>query len=252
MRPICRDRGENQKQPESGQDGYMTPTFLGVPTAQHRVKNQKWLESGQDGYSPYLTGNPQCSAAGKKNQKWQKSGQDGCITPLFSTLPSAQHGKKNQKRSKSGQDGCITLPSWGSPQPSTGEESEMAQIWATWLHNPCLLEGPQCSAQVKYQKWSISGQDGCITPIVLRVCGAQDGEIIRKHPNLGKMATYPLPSRECPTLGTGKKSEMSKMAEIWTRWRRNPCLLQGPQCPARGRNQKWPIFGQGAYITLPS
>ena len=67
----------------------------------------------------------------------------------------------------------------------------MAQIWATWLQNPCLLEGPQCSARVKYQKWSISGQDGCITPIVLRVRGAQDGKIIRKHPNLARWLHNP-------------------------------------------------------------
>ena len=47
-------------------------------------------------------------------------------------------------------------------------------------------------------------------------------------------------------LCTGTKSEM---AHMWAQWLPNPCHLGGPQCSARGQNQKWPICGHSGYLT---
>ena len=48
-------------------------------------------------------------------------------------------------------------------------------------------------------------------------------------------------------LCTGTKSEMSHM---WAEWLPDPCRLGGPQCSARGQNQKWPTCGHNGYLTL--
>ena len=37
----------------------------------------------------------------------------------------------------------MTLAAWGVPTASErGAQSEVAQKWARWLHNPCPLGGP--------------------------------------------------------------------------------------------------------------
>ena len=47
-------------------------------------------------------------------------------------------------------------------------------------------------------------------------------------------------------LCRGTKSEMIHM---WAQWLPNPCRLGGPQCSARGQNQKWPTCGHSSYLT---
>ena len=69
----------------------------------------------------------------------------------------------------------------------------MAHEWATWLHNPCRLGGPHR----------------------LRAGGK-----IRSGPQVGKVATSPLPPGGTPSL------------------------------QSVGQNRKWPTSGQGGYITL--
>ena len=98
------------------------------------------------------------------------------------------------------------------------------------------------------QKWPINGQGGYITPAASGIptaskrgaksevahrwarwlhhpCRLGDphrfraGGKIRSGPLMGKVATSPLPPRGCPPLQSG------------------------------GQNQKWPIDGQGGYIT---
>ena len=68
----------------------------------------------------------------------------------------------------------------------------MAHKWARWLHNPCGLGGPHHF-------------------------GA--GVTIRSGPQVGKVATPPLPPKGSPPLESG--------------W----------------QNQKWPTSGEGGYIT---
>ena len=47
-------------------------------------------------------------------------------------------------------------------------------------------------------------------------------------------------------LCMGTKSEM---AHMWAQWLPDPCRLGGPQCYARGQNQKWPTCGHSGYLT---
>ena len=59
------------------------------------------------------------------------------------------------------------LPSQGSPPlQSWGAESELAHLWARWLHNPCRLGDPhRLRAGGRIRKRPTSGQDGYITPL---------------------------------------------------------------------------------------
>ena len=93
---------------------------------------------------------------------------------------------------------------------------------------------------------------------------------------MGKVATLPLPPGGSPPLQSGGgKSEVahkwarwlhnpyrlggptvsergaeSEVAHKWARWLHNPYRLGGsPPLQSGGQNQKWPISGQGGYIT---
>ena len=170
------------------------------------------------------------------------------------------------------------LPPRGFPLLQSGRpNSEVAHTWARWLHHPCRLgdphgfraggkirSGPQVGkvatsplarrgspplhSEGRNQKWPINGQGGYITPAASGIVTAlqrgaksevahkwarwlhqpcrrgdshrfRAGGRIRSGPQMGKVATSPLPPRGSPPLQSG------------------------------GRNQKWPINGQGGYIT---
>ena len=114
------------------------------------------------------------------------------------------------------------LPPRGSPPlKSRGAKSEVAHKWARWLHHPCRLGDPH------------------------RV---RAGGRIRSGPQVGKVATSPLPPRGSPLLKSrGAKSEV---AHKWARWLHHPCRLGDPhRFKAGGQNQKWPTSGHGGYIT---
>ena len=86
----------------------------------------------------------------------------------------------------------MTPAAWGVPNAlERGTQSEVAHKWAGWLHNPCCLGSPQ----------------RFIT-----------GHTTSSGPQVGRVATYPLPVGESPTLQSG------------------------------GQNQKWPTSGPGGYI----
>ena len=92
-----------------------------------------------------------------------------------------------------GQGGYITPAVSASPSASElATNSEVAHKWARWLHNPCCLGEP-----LRYRA----------------------GDKLRSGPQIGKVATKPLPSRGAPPLQSG------------------------------GLNHKWPTNGQGGYIT---
>ena len=163
--------------------------------------------------------------------------------------PPLQSGGQNQKWPINGQGGYITPAASGIPTASKqGAKSEVAHKWARWLHNPCCLGDSH--------RFKARGK-------------------IRSGPQVGKVATSPLPPRGCPPLQSGAKSEV---AHKWARWLHHPCRLGVPHrfkaggkirsgplmgkvatspLPPRGspplrsggQNQKWPINGQGGYIT---
>ena len=104
-----------------------------------------------------------------------------------------QSGGQNQKWPTSGQIGYLTPAVSGSPTASErGAKSEVAHKWANWLPHPCRIGEPHR----------------------LRAGGK-----IRSGPQVGKLATSPLPYRGAPPLQSG------------------------------GQNQKWPTSGQIGYLT---
>ena len=213
--PPLQSGGQNQKWPTSGQSGYLTPAVSGIPTASERgAKSEvahkwaKWLPH------PCRIGDPHRWG----NQKWPTSGQSGYLTPAVSGIPTASE---------------------------RGAKSEVAHKWAKWLPHPCRIGDPHRWGN---QKWPTSGQNGYLPPAVSGIPTASErgaksevahkwakwlphpcrigdphrfraGGKIRSGPQVGKMATSPLPSRGSPPLQSG------------------------------GQNQKWPTSGQNGYLT---
>ena len=244
--PPLQSRGENQKGPTSGQSGYVTPASRGSPPRQSGGGNQKWRTSGQSGYvTPAFSGIPTASKRGG-NQKWPSSGQSGYITPAVSGIPTAaergggirsgpplgkvassplpprgslplQSGGQSQKWPTSGQSGYVTPAVSGIPTASErGAKSEVAHKWAKWLRDPCRLGDPhRCRA----------------------------GKEIRSGPQVGKVATSPLPSRGSSGGKIRSGPLVGKVAMSPLPFRGSPPLQSG------GQNQKWPTQGQSGYDT---
>ena len=68
-------------------------------------------------------------------------------------------------------------------------QEEAAHIRKKWLHNPCLLEGPQCATWGVSQKWPKFRKDGDTTLAFSGVSGAKHGDKIRSGRHVGKMGT---------------------------------------------------------------
>ena len=136
--------------------------------------------------------------------------------------PPLQSGGQNQNWPIHGQGGYITPAALGIPTASKrGAKSELAHTWARWLHHPCRLGDPH--------RFKMGGK-------------------IRSGPYMGRVATSPLPPRGSPPLQRGgEKSEVGppvgKVATSPLPPRGSPSLQSG------GQNQKWPIDGQGGYLT---
>ena len=145
--PQCSARGSKLKWPTSGQSGYITPAFWGVPNALHGEKLTYGPEVGKAATSPLpsggppmlctgnksemaqkwakwqhhpcLLGGPECSSQGT-NLKWPTSGQSGYITAAFSGVPNALHGEKCRYGPQVGKAATSPLPSRGSTMLCTG------------------------------------------------------------------------------------------------------------------------------------
>ena len=158
--------------------------------------------------------------------------------------PPLQSGGQNHTCE---QGGYLTPAASGVPSASEWRaESEVAQLWARWLLNPCRLGGPLCF---------------------------RAGGRIRSGPLVGKVATYPLPPRGSPPLQSGGQNQKwptcgeggyltpaasgvpsasergaeSEVAHLWGRWLRNPCRLGGPlRVRAGGRIRSGPLVGKVA------
>ena len=221
--PPLQSGGQNEKWPTSGQSGYLTPAVSGIPTASERGDQiRSGPQVGKVATSPLpYRGSPPLQSGGQ-NQKWPTSGQSGYLTPAVSGIPTASE---------------------------RGAKSEVAHKWAKWLPHPCRIgdphrfraggkirSGPQvgnvATSPLPYrrspplqsggqnQKWPTSGQCGYLTPAVSGIPTASErGDKIRSGPQVGKVATSPLPYRGSPPLQSG------------------------------GQNQKWPTSGQSGYLT---
>ena len=244
--PPLQSGGQNQKWPTSGQDGYLTPAVSGIPTASERgAKSEvahkwaKWLPH------PCRIGDPHRFRAGGKIRSGPQVGKVATSPLPYRGSPPLQSGGQNQKWPTSGQSGYLTPAVSGIPTASErGTKSEVAHKWAKWLPHPCRIgdphrfraggkirSGPQvgkvATSPLPYrgspplqsggqnQKWPTSAQSGYLTPDRFRAGGK-----IRSGPQVGKVATSPLPYRGSPPLQSG------------------------------GQNQKWPTSGQSGYLTL--
>ena len=188
--------------------------------------------------------------SGGQNQKWPTIGQSGYVTPAVSGIPTASE---------------------------RGAKSEVAHNWANWLRHPCrfgdphrpragkkIRSGPQVGKVAtsplrsrgspplqsggQNQKWPTIGQSGYVTPTVSGIPTApQRAKKIRSGPQVGKVATSPLPSRGSPPLqsvGQNQKWPSSRQSGYVTLPSRgSPSLRSG------GQNQKWPTRGQSGYAT---
>ena len=241
--------GQNQKWPTSGQSGYLTPAVSGSPTAsgwgaksEVAHKWAKWLPH------PCRIGEPHRFRAGAKNRSGPQVGKVATSPLRYRGAPPLQSGGQNQKWRTSGQIGYLTPAVSGSPTASErGAESEVAHKWAKWLPHPCRIGEPH--------RFRARGK-------------------IRSGPQVGKVATSPLPYRGAPPLQSGGQNQKwptsaqsgyltpavsgsptaaewgakSEVAHLWANWLPHPCRIGGP-LQSGGQNQKWPTSGQSGYLT---
>ena len=193
--PPLHNGGQNQKWPTSGQIGYLTPAVSGIPTASERGTKSEvahkwanWLPH------PCRIGDPHRFKAGGKIRSGPQVGRLATSPLPYRGSPPLQSGGQNQKWPTSGQIGYLTPAVSGIPTASKrGAKSEVAHKWANWLPHPCRIGDPH--------RFTAGGK-------------------IRSGPQVGKLATSPLPYRGSPPLQSG------------------------------GQNQKWPTCGQIGYLTI--
>ena len=186
----------------------------------------------------------------RQNQKWPTSGQGGYVTPAASGIPTASE---------------------------RGAKSEVAHTWARWLHHPCRLEDPHhFKAGGKIRSGPYMGKVAT-SPLPPRGSPSlQSGGQNQKWPINGQGGYITPAASVIPTAS--ERGAKSEVAHTWARWLRNPCRLGDPHrfkaggkirsgpymgkvatsplppwgsppLQSGGQNQKWPIHGQGGYIT---
>ena len=192
--PPLRIGGQNQKWPTSGQSGYLTPAVSGIPTASERGAESevahKWTKCLPH---PCRIGDPHRFRAGGRIRSGPQVGKVATSPLLYRGSPPLQSGGQNEKWPTSGQSGYLTRAVSGIPTASErGAESEVAHKWAKWLPHPCRIGDPH--------RFRAGGR-------------------MRSGPQVGKVATSPLPYRGSPPLQSG------------------------------GQIQKWPTSGQSGYLT---
>ena len=192
--PPLQSGGQNQKWPTSGEIGYLTPAVSGSPTAAERGAKSEvahkwanWLPH------PCRIGDPHQCRAGGKIRRGPQVGKVATSPLPYRGAPPLQSGGQNQRWPTSGQTSYLTPAVSGSPTAAErGAKSELAHKWANWLPHPCRIGEPH--------RFKAGGK-------------------IRMGPQVGKLATSPLPYRGAPPLQSG------------------------------GQNQKWPTSGQSGYLT---
>ena len=252
--PPLQSGGQIQTWPTCGQNGYVTPAVSGIPAASERgAKSEvadlwaKWLPY------PCRLGDPHRFRPGGNIRSGEQVGKVA-TSPLPSRgFPPLRSGGQNQKWPTRGQNGYVTPAVSGIPAASErGAKSEVAHLWAKWLRHPCRLGDPH-----RFRA---------------------GGKIIR-GPQVGKVATSPLPSRGSPPLQRGGQNQKwptygqngyvtpavsgiptaserggkSEVAHKRAKWLRHPCRLGDPhRFRARGKIRSGPLVGKMATSPLPS
>ena len=308
--PPLQSGGQNQKWPTSGQNGYLTPAVSGMLIAAERGSKSevahkwaKWLPQ------PGRIGDPHRFRAGGKIRSGPQVGKVATSPLPYRGSPPLRRGGQNQKWPTSGQSGYLTPAVSGIPTAAErGAKSEVAHKWAKWLPHPCRIGDPhRCRAGGKIrsgpqvgkmatsplpyrgspplqsggqnQKWPTSGQSGYLTPAVSGIPTASErGAKIRSGPQVGKVATSPLPYRGSPPLHSGEKNQKwptsgqngyltpavsgiataterrakSEVAHKWAKWLLHPCRIGDPhRCRAGGKIRSGPQVGKVATSPVP-
>ena len=279
--PPLQSGAQNQKWPTSGQIGYLTPAVSGIPTAAERgAKSEvahkwaRWLPH------PCRIGDPHRCRAGGKIRSGPQVGKVATSPLPYRGAPPLQSGGQNQKWPTSGQIGYLTPAVSGSPTAAEpGAKSEVAHKWANWLPHPCRIGDPhRCRAGGKSEvahKWANWLPHPCRIgePHCFRA-----GDKIRSGPQVGKVATSPLPYRGAPPLQSGAQNQKwptsgqigyltpavsgsrtaaergakSEVAHKWARWLPHPCRIGDPhRCRAGGKIRSGPQVGKVATSPLP-
>ena len=273
--------GQNQKWPTCGLIGYLTRAVSGIPTASERGAESEvahkwanWLPH------PCRIGEPHRFRGGGKIRSGPQVGKLATSPLPYRGSPPPQSGGQNQKWPTSGQIGYLTPAVSGIPSASErGAESEVAHKWENWLPHPCRIGDPhRFRAGGKNQKWPTSGRIGYLTPAVSASPTASEGggggsEVAHKWanqlphpcrigdplrfraggkitngPQVGKLATSPLPYRESPPLQSG--GQKSEVAPLVGKLATSPLPYRGsPPLQSGGQNQKWPTSGQISCLT---
>ena len=102
-------------------------------------------------------------------------------------------------------------------QSERGAKSEVAHLWAKWLHLSCRLGDPHRD---------------------------RAGGKISSGPLVGKVAMLPLPSQGSPPLQSGGQTQK------WPTCGQRPQPSRGsPPLQSGGQNHKWPTCGQSGCVT---
>ena len=306
--PPLQRGGQNQKWPTSGQIGYLTPVVSGIPAASERGAKSEvahrwanWLPH------PCCIGDPRRFRAGGKIRSGPQVGKSATSPLLYRGYPPLQSGGQNQKWPTSGQSGYLTPAVSGIPAASErGAKSEVAHKWANWLPHPCRIGDPHRQRGGQNQKWPTSGQIGYLTPAVSGIPAASErgaksevahkwanwlphpcsigdprptsaGGKIRSGPQVGKLATSPLPYRGSPPLQSGGQNQnwptsgqigyltpavsgipaasergaKSEVAHKWANWLPHPCRIGDPRrFTAEGKIRSGPQMGKSATSPL--
>ena len=278
--PPLQSGGQNQKSPTSGQIGYLTPAVSGIPAASERGaksevahKRENWLPP------PCRVGDPRRFRAGGKIRSRPQEGKLATSPLPYWGSPPLQSGGQNQKWPTKGKIGYLGPAVSGIPTAlERGAKSEVAHKWANWLPHPCRIRGsPPLQSGGQNQKWPTSGQNGYLTPAVSGIPAASErgaksevahkrenwlphpcrlgdprrfraGGKVRSGPQMGKMATSPLPYRGIPTAS--ERGAKSEVAHKWARWLPPPCRIGDPhRFRAGGKIRSRPQEGQIGYLT---
>ena len=253
--PPLQSGGQNQKWPTSGQGGYITPAVWGVPTASERGDRIRiGPQVGKVATSPLPPeGSPPLQSGGTESElahKWARWLHHPC---RLGGPHRFRAGGRIRSGPQVGKVATSSLPPRGSPPlQSGGTESEVAHKWARWLHHPCRLGvSPPLQSGGTESELAHKRGGGYITPAVWGVPTASErGDRIRFGPQVGKVATSPLPPEGSPPLQSGGTE--SELAHKWARWLHHPCRLRGPhRFRAGGRIRTGAQVGKVATSSLP-
>ena len=207
---------------------------------------------GKVATSPLLSrGSPPLQSGGGGVRSGPLVGKVATLPPQSRGSPLLQSGRQVQKLPTCGQGGYVTLAVSGIPTASErGAKSEVARLWAKWLHHPYRFGDPH---------------------------RLKAGGKIRSGPLLGRVATSSLPSRGSPPLQSGggnqkwptcgqggyvtptvsgipaasKRRAKSEVAHSWAKWLCHPCRPGDPhRSRAGGRIRSGPIVGKVATSPL--